>query len=123
VTTYDPEEESTALVRSYVITNGQELAKGDRFSMTTLVTASDRPAGAPVLDPEKSRVLSLCSGGYLSVAEIAGHTGLPVGVVRILLADLAGDGHLLTRAPVPRAVRVDRELLEEVMHGLQRRFG
>lgn len=123
MTNYEPELESTDLVRSYVITNGRDLVEGDRFSMITLVTASDRPPGTHVLDPEKVRVLELCSGGYLSVAEIAGHTELPVGVVKILLADLADDGHLLARAPVPRAELVDRKIIEEVLHGLEARFG
>lgn len=31
----------------------------------------------------------MCSGGYLSVAELAGHTQLPLGVLKILLSSLA----------------------------------
>ncbi|BCK66570.1 hypothetical protein Srufu_005230 [Streptomyces libani subsp. rufus] len=62
-------------------------------------------------------------GGFLSIAEIAGHTRLPVGVVKILVSDLAREGYLFSRAPIPTAQLVDRQILEEVLNGLQARFG
>lgn len=116
------EPDAVELVRPYVITNGRELSDGDRFELMTLVTAADRQPGAP-LAPEKERLLDLCEGGYLSVAEIAGHLGLPIGVVRVLLSDLAEGGYLLTRAPVPPAQLTDVQVLQEVLDGLQARFG
>ncbi|MEU6852537.1 DUF742 domain-containing protein [Actinacidiphila alni] len=117
------ELEATELVRPYVITNGRELPGDNTFTMITLVAVSDEAPRARVLDPEKLRVMELCAGGFLAVAEIAAHTGLPMGVVKILLSDLVEDGYLLARAPVPRAQLVERELLEEVLHGLRARFG
>lgn len=48
---------------------------------------------------------------------------LPVGVVKILVSDLTAEGHLSTRAPIPSAQLVDRQILEEVLNGLQARFG
>jgi hypothetical protein len=65
----------------------------------------------------------MCSGGYLSVAEIAGHLRLPMGVVKILLNALAEGGYLITRAPVARARLVDEQILQEVLDGLRARFG
>ena len=44
-------------------------------------------------------------------------------MVRIVLAGLTKGGHLITRAPVPRARDADRAFLEEVLHGLQTKFG
>ncbi|QKV94540.1 DUF742 domain-containing protein [Streptomyces sp. NA02950] len=118
----EQEPESARLVRPYVITNGRGRLDNDQFNLITLVTASDqvRPGH---LDPEKRRLLDLCGGGYLSVAEIAGHMGLPIGIVKILLSDLSADGYLLTRAPAPPAQLVDVSLLQEVLDGLQARFG
>ncbi|MEU8828602.1 DUF742 domain-containing protein [Streptomyces sp. NPDC048636] len=118
----EQEPESARLVRPYVITNGRGRLDNDQFNLITLVTASDqvRPGH---LDPEKRRLLDLCAGGYLSVAEIAGHMGLPIGIVKILLSDLSADGYLLTRAPAPPAQLVDVSLLQEVLDGLQARFG
>ncbi|MFZ4189899.1 DUF742 domain-containing protein, partial [Streptomyces pseudogriseolus] len=73
--------------------------------------------------PEVRAIWELCSGGYLSVAEVAGHLGLPVGVARLLLTDLSEQGHLLRRAEPPRAQNVDRATLEKVLHGLQSLIG
>ncbi|MFK4273929.1 DUF742 domain-containing protein, partial [Streptomyces milbemycinicus] len=92
------------------------------FNLITLVTASEQRQPSH-LDPEKRRLLELCSGGYLSVAEIAGHMGLPIGIVKVLLSDLSTDGYLVTRAPAPPAQLVDVSLLQEVLDGLQARFG
>ncbi|MFI0903077.1 DUF742 domain-containing protein [Streptomyces sioyaensis] len=117
------ELEAAELVRPYVITNGRDLLDGSEFSLITLVTVHAEPPRTKPLDPEKLRLLELCSGGFLSVAEIAGHTRLPVGVVKILVADLAREGHLYSRAPIPSAQLVDRKILEEVLNGLQARFG
>ncbi|MFE4176137.1 DUF742 domain-containing protein [Streptomyces sp. NPDC056909] len=120
----EPELEHAApLVRPYVITNGRNLLDDGEFSLITLVTVSPDGPRTGHLDPEKHRLLDLCAGGYLSVAEIAGHTNLPVGVVKILLSDLTEQGYLTTRAPVPPAKLVERHILEEVLNGLQARFG
>ncbi|MDH6132915.1 hypothetical protein P3T37_002301 [Kitasatospora sp. MAA4] len=115
---------SDGLVRAYVITKGRGLPDEQQLSLITLVTAApDEDRRPQQLSPEEQRLLDICSAGYLSVAEIAGHTKLPLGVVRIVLAGLTEGGHLITRAPVPRARDADRRLLEEVLHGLQTKFG
>ncbi|MFH8570554.1 DUF742 domain-containing protein [Streptomyces sp. NPDC017993] len=119
----DLEHEAAELVRPYVITNGRDLLDASDFSLISLVTVHEEPPRTKPLDPEKLSLLELCSGGFLSVAEIAGHTRLPVGVVKILVSDLTQEGHLRTRAPIPSAQLVDRQILEEVLNGLQARFG
>ncbi|MEU7642274.1 MULTISPECIES: DUF742 domain-containing protein [unclassified Streptomyces] len=116
-------QEAAELVRPYVITNGRDLVDDSSFSLLTLVTVAQEPPRTKPLDPEKQRLLELCSGGFLSIAEIAGHTGLPVGVVKILVSDLTEEGHLYVRAPIPSAQLVERQILEEVLNGLQARFG
>jgi hypothetical protein len=47
------------------------------------------------LTPEKKKILELASGEYQSVAELSAHTRLPLGVVRVLVTDLAHDKHLM----------------------------
>lgn len=119
----EQEPPDPGLVRPYVITNGRELPENDTFSLITLVTvAVDEPAPRNA-SPEKRKLWDLCSGGYLSVAEITGHMQMPIGIVKILLVDLAEDGHLLTRAAPPPAQLVETHILREVLHGLQARFG
>ncbi|KAK1181441.1 DUF742 domain-containing protein [Streptomyces sp. NPDC000941] len=122
ITPGEQEPEAAPLVRPYVITNGRGLPENDQFNLITLVTASERRPPSHY-DPEKLRLLDLCGGGYLSVAEIAGHLGLPIGIVKVLLSDLSSDGYLVTRAPAPPAQLVDVSVLQEVLDGLQARFG
>lgn len=116
--------EADELVRPYVITKGRVLPDEDHLSLITLVTASAQDARRPLrLSPEEQSLLDVCSAGFLSVAEIAGHTRFPLGVVRILLASLMEGGHLMTRPPVARARLADKEILEEVLNGLRAKFG
>ncbi|MET9700379.1 DUF742 domain-containing protein [Streptomyces sp. NPDC006529] len=123
----DEELELTSpLVPLFVITNGRALPPDHEYEHTTLVTAvpeSDQAAAARTLSPEAGQVLDLVADGFLSVAEVAGHTHLPLGVVRILLAQLEADRLILARSPIPRAERVDRELVSAVLEGLKNRFG
>ncbi|MEV7084704.1 DUF742 domain-containing protein [Streptomyces sp. NPDC093085] len=119
----DQEPEAPQLVRPYVITNGRSLLEDHEFSLITLVTMAPDAPRTGHLDPEKRDLLELCTGGHLSVAEIVGHTHLPVGVVKILLSDLTQEGYVVTRAPIPPAKLVERHILEEVLNGLQARFG
>ncbi len=120
----DPNLDLTGdLVRPYVITNGRELPYDNAFSLTTLVTSTQAAQHGRVLAPESRSVLDLCSGGYLSVAEVAAHARLPLGVVRILLAELTDNGLVTARAPIPAAQRTDEKLLQDVLSGLKARFG
>ncbi|HET9383343.1 MAG TPA: DUF742 domain-containing protein [Streptomyces sp.] len=118
------EPEAAELVRPYVITKGRGLPDEQQLSLITLVTAAPEDKRRPTrLSPEEQSLLDICSAGYLSVAEIAGHTRLPLGVVRILLASLTEGGFVITRPPVQRAAVADKQILEEVLDGLRAKFG
>ncbi|KOV62311.1 DUF742 domain-containing protein [Streptomyces sp. MMG1121] len=125
--TDEPDEElelTSALVPLFVITNGRSLPPENVYERTTLVSASeDAVAAARTLSPEARQVLDLVKDGFLSVAEVAAHTHLPLGIVRILLAQMEDSGLIVARKPVPRAERVDREVLNAVLDGLKARFG
>ncbi|WP_037680889.1 DUF742 domain-containing protein [Streptomyces griseus] len=118
------EPEAAELVRPYVITKGRGLPDEEQLSLITLVTAAADHQQRPTrLSPEEQNLLDLCSAGYLSVAEVAGHTRLPLGVVKILLSALTEAGYLITRPPVQRAPLADKQILEEVLNGLRAKFG
>ncbi|MEU9027456.1 DUF742 domain-containing protein [Streptomyces sp. NPDC048383] len=123
----DEELELTSpLVPLFVITNGRALPPDHEYEHTTLVTATaaeNAQVAARTLSPEAGQVMDLVANGFLSVAEVAGHTHLPLGIVRILLAQLEEDSLILARTPIPRAERVDRELVSAVLEGLKNRFG
>ncbi|OON77951.1 DUF742 domain-containing protein [Streptomyces tsukubensis] len=117
---FEPESEAGELVRPYVITRGRTLPDENEFSLITLVTtATDERQRPQRLSPEEQQVLEMCSSGYLSVAEIAAHSQLPLGVVKVLLSALAEGGYLVTRAPVPSARLANTTLLQEVLDGLK----
>ncbi|GAA2408564.1 DUF742 domain-containing protein [Streptomyces glaucosporus] len=109
------------LVRPYVVTDGRAHPTRNTLDLVTLVTAA---GGRPLdgLSPEKRRVMELCRGGALSVAEVSGHLGLATSVTKVLISDLVDSGHITVRPPVPKAQLPDARLLQEVLDGLRSRF-
>lgn len=111
------------VVRSHtVITAAGETpaAERPRVDVATLLWAE--PA-VPVagLRVQARRVMALLAPGVLSVADVAAHLEMPVGVVRALVADLVLSGHVRAADPfVPVAQPHEREFLERVLDGLQR---
>ncbi len=108
-----------SLVRPYVMTGGRSAPDRRHLDHVTLVTPTVSGVLPTGLSPEQRRVLELCRPGALSVAEIGGHLGLPLSVVRVLLADLLDAGLVTARATPLSARRPDRKLLEAVLAGLR----
>ncbi|MFE3110673.1 DUF742 domain-containing protein [Kitasatospora indigofera] len=108
----------SALVRPYVVTGGRAVPSRNTLDLVTLVRTTGNPPQT-LLTHEKQELLDLCRGGPLSVAETAAHLAVPVGICKVLIADLVDDGLLTIRAPVPPAELPDRELVEEVLRGLR----
>jgi hypothetical protein len=77
-----------------------------------------RIADPTALGPEHVNVLQLARAPT-TVADIASDVDLPLGVVRILLADLRELGLVAIRMPVTMAERVDKQTLREVLNGLR----
>lgn len=69
--------------------------------------------------PEQAALLRLCAAP-LSVAELSAYLSLPFSVVTVLLTDLLASELVQARAPIVRQKVADRNLLEAVMHGLQK---
>jgi hypothetical protein len=56
----------------------------------------------------------------VSVAEIAAHLGVPLGVAAVLVSDLHTGGYLAVHRPsVTDSGRPHREILERLLHGLK----
>jgi hypothetical protein len=112
-----PYRREPSLVRPHVVTGGRAHPTRNIFDLVTLViVASDQMSGLP---PEQRRIVELCRGGALSVAEIGGHLGLPASVTKVLLSDLADSGHVVTRVPAHAAPLPQPHLLQEVLDGLR----
>jgi hypothetical protein len=108
------------VVRPYALTQGRTRHSGAAFDLVATVTANGgRIANPGGLAPEHFSVLQLAQVPT-TVVDIASDVDLPLGVVRILLADLREVGLVTIHAPVPvRARQVDRNTLREVLHGLR----
>jgi Protein of unknown function (DUF742) len=109
------------VVRPYALTGGRtEPAGGAILDLLAVIVATDGPAGAATpmaLGPEHRRILALCQRP-VTLADVAAGIALPVGVVRVLLADLILLGLISARPPsTPGAANAD--LLKEVLHGLR----
>lgn len=119
------DDEAGPLVRPYAMTRGRTGAGEQQFDLiAVVVTEPPDPALAlelsePPVGPEQARILALCRGTPLSVAELAADLDLPVGVVRVLLGDLLAAGLIRVRRPVPPALLPDERILQEVIRGLR----
>jgi hypothetical protein len=109
------------VVRPYAITGGRtEQANGEVLDLIAIVVASrvGRVNDAMDLSPEERMILNLCQQAA-TVTDVAASTALPLGVVRILLADLIQRGWVTVLPPNRTGEQPSTELLEEVLHGLR----
>lgn len=104
-----------AIVRSFTLTRGRTVPRVDLPFEATLMAQPDAPT--PV-HGQHARALSLCDGR--SVAEVAAEMNLPIGVVRVLVADLVADGHVAVQRTLTERSSIDerRDLLQRTLAGL-----
>jgi Protein of unknown function (DUF742) len=114
------DSEAGPVVRPYALTRGRTRPAGEAFDLVATVTATGaRGADPGGLGPEHFSVLHLAQAPT-TVVDIASDVDLPLGVVRILLADLRELGLVTIQAPISmKARQVDRSTLREVLHGLR----
>lgn len=107
------------VVRPYTLTGGRVRPAGGGFDLVALVVAVslDRPPPAH-LQPEHRAILSLAYKP-ISVAEIAGHLDLVLGVVRVLLGDLVTERLVSIREPRAAGGPPDEHILKAVVNGLR----
>jgi hypothetical protein len=112
--------EAGPVVRPYALTRGRTRHTGEAFDLVaTVVAVQGRVPDPSVLSPEHISALYLARFPT-TVVDIASDVDLPLGVVRILLADLRELGLVAIEAPVPTKPRqVDTNTLREVLHGLR----
>jgi hypothetical protein len=119
-----PEENSSAdsgsLVRPYTRTGGRTRPDYD-LAIEALISTSERglERDAAVL-PEHRSICGLCVDTR-SVAEVAALLRLPLGVVRVLIGDMASMGLVLIhQGGLVVGDRPSMEFLERVLSGLRR---
>ena len=118
---FSPEEDSgsTRLVRPYTVTGGRTQPRY-KLALEALVSATVyEPRDLSVLAPECQAILQFCLD-WRSVAEISAVLRMPLGVARILVADMSADGLVRIHQRDDSEGRPDLNLLERVLSGLRK---
>jgi hypothetical protein len=117
------DEEAGPLVRLYAMTAGRARTDNgaERVDLMAIVRSTAATPRGPI-PPEQRRLLAQCAQGPCPVADLASDSGLPLGVVRVLLGDLTAQG--LIRITPPESTAAGKEpppahLLREVINGLR----
>ena len=125
MTSHDPygqrwlDEEAGPVVRPYAVTKGRTQPNGGAaLGLIDVVSATgERPPEHFRPGPEHRRILGVCRRPT-PIVDLTSEIDLPIGVVRVLLGDLLGEGMLRVvsaqREPVP-----DQRLLRMVLDGLE----
>ena len=110
---------ATRLVRPYTVTGGRTEPRY-KLPLEALVTATVyEPRDLSVLAPECQAILQFCVD-WRSVAEISAVLRMPLGVARILVADMSADGLVRVHQRDDSEGRPDLNLLERVLSGLRK---
>jgi hypothetical protein len=113
-------------VRPYTLTGGRtRTSSGRHVALESIIGANGSGAvgGAVGGTAERRAIVEIARNSVLSLVEISAHLGLPLGVTRVLVADLADEGLLaIDGAVTARADDVypahDASLLETVLDAL-----
>ena len=110
------------VVRPYALTGGRtEPADSEVLDLVAIVVATgaaDPGSDSIDLSPEDRRILGLCRRP-VTVTDVASITALPLGVVRVLLADLIARGRISVLPQESNGEQPGTDLLTEVLHGLR----
>jgi hypothetical protein len=114
----DSRQEPGRLVRPYTMTGGRTRPSDDGLELETLVSTTSQGETSLTLSLERQSIALLCRD-ILSVAEISARLDLPLGVVRVLVGDMASEGLVTVHRPASVGDRPDLALLERVLYGLR----
>ena len=113
------DREAGPVVRPYAVTKGRTLPSGGMWAgLIDVVAGTGKQTSEGVLQgPEHRRILSLCRYP-IPVADLTSEIDLPLGVVRVLLGDLAEAGmvRIISARQEPEA---EQRLLRMVLDGLE----
>ena len=109
-------EARPGLTRPYVLTGGRTRSAADLPLEAIVVTErATLPVGAA---PELVAIVDLCDEPH-SIIEIAAKLDLHIGVVRVLVGDLTGDGTLSVGATASTALDERIRVLERLLEGVR----
>lgn len=105
--------------RPYTLTAGRTRPRIDLPIEATVEAVASSERTWEVGDV-RAEIFQLCASRP-SIAEISVHTGTPIGVTRVLVADLVESGHLRMHATLTErsTVAEQRRLIERTLDGLR----
>jgi Protein of unknown function (DUF742) len=110
--------EAGPVVRPYTMTGGRVRPEAGAFDLVAFVVAVELPSATDQMQPEHRAIL-LRAQEPVSVAELAAHLDLALGVVRVLLGDLLAAGLIAMNQP-PASPRFPHDdMLKAVVHGIR----
>jgi hypothetical protein len=110
---------ASSMVRPYAVTGGRT-KPSYQLQIEAMVAASHYEArDLSVLSPECQAILGFCRD-WRSVAEVSAVLRMPLGVARVLIADMAMEGLVRVHQADHGQGRPDLNLLERVLSGLRK---
>jgi ribosomal protein S25 len=109
-------DDTGRLLRPYAITGGRTEAPKS-LHLESLVRRTERADGVSAQRWEAARIVAMADRP-IAVVEIAARIGLPIGVAKVVIADLIAEG-VLTTGPLPTETSFS-SVLEKVLDGLDR---
>jgi Protein of unknown function (DUF742) len=105
-------------IRPYALTGGRTRSRKELLVEALVSVPRYDPSLPEELMPE-SRMLYERARSRVSIAELSVAISLPLGVVRVLVSDLAAQGAIYVH-PTAHAYHHDREMLGRILDGLER---
>ena len=111
-------------VRPYAVTGGRVRSARSDLPLEALVEMLPGAVQSQGQPPEKRAILHHAAHNYISIAELSALLHLPIGVVRILVADLADAKYVRVHTSAPVEVNTGQSpalslsVLESVLNGI-----
>jgi Protein of unknown function (DUF742) len=115
-----PGEEAGSVARPYTITRGRTRPVNDEeIEVEALVWTTSLAASSPNMASVHWRAVADLCQEVMSLAEVAARLGVPIGVARVLIGDMAAAGLVYLQRPRRASDDPDIGLLERVLYGLR----
>ena len=120
----DHVEYEARTVRPYAVTGGRVKSSRSDLPLEALVELMPGAVAGIGLPPERRAILHHAAAGYISIAELSALLHLPLGVVRVLVSDLADQQYVRVHSSQPLDVQTGQSpalslsVLESVLNGI-----
>jgi DNA-directed RNA polymerase specialized sigma24 family protein len=120
----DHVEYEARTVRPYAVTGGRVKSSRSDLPLEALVELMPGAVASTSLPPERRAILHHAAAGYISIAELSALLHLPIGVIRVLVSDLADQQYVRLHTSQPldtesgQSPALSLSVLESVLNGI-----